>query len=401
MGAFVGAARIHPDLQRQRAGGRRCQGHLGRLAEADALEAGHLHGIAPGLLAGIDQLQLVVVFDAAVVRLPGQGAAVPQHVHLEGHPGRQGPGRGPGQEEEHRGIDDGARTQGAADDLAAAEVLLDGVFRGIADQAPGVFHLVHHLVAGIDTGGAADAFVLQAVPDVDAGGTHLDADAAIDAIAQALFLGIGAFFAGAPGIAPLGVVGDDQGVRIEHDKLEAGVGADVLAHLLPQEAGVAVGGKAIEGDPESLVESRPQLPQVRHQFPDGHEIADEGNAGPEGKGQPGAMLGRLDAHLTGIPGRCVQLHALGPVTLDHLFDPQENFRIDGLGTAVAAPQAAGQGGEEEQGEGGEDQQDGQVDGVLGPQHQVENVETAGVKVELHRRTTVPGQPAEAEIDRLG
>ena len=53
-------------------------------------------------------------------------------------------------------------------------------------------------------------------------------------------------------LAALGVVGDDQRVLVEHRALEARVGAHVLADLLAHEAGVAVGGEAVEQHPEGL-----------------------------------------------------------------------------------------------------------------------------------------------------
>ena len=51
-------------------------------------------------------------------------------------------------------------------------------------------------------------------------------------------------------LAARGVVADDQRVAVEHRALEARVRAHVLADLLAHEAGVAVGGEAVEQDPE-------------------------------------------------------------------------------------------------------------------------------------------------------
>ena len=65
-----------------------------------------------------------------------------------------------------------------------------------------------------------------------------------------------------------GVVADDQRVAVEHRALEARVGAHVLADLLAQEAGVAVGGEAVEQHPEH--------------FPRAHARS-AGNAGPSSR----------------------------------------------------------------------------------------------------------------------
>src|SRR5262249_19559520 len=83
-------------------------------------------------------------------------------------------------------IDRDARTQDVTQDFAPAPVFLHRMLRRIADQSARIAHLVHDLVAAVDAGRATDAFVLQAVADVDAGRAHLHADAAIDAVTQSL-----------------------------------------------------------------------------------------------------------------------------------------------------------------------------------------------------------------------
>jgi hypothetical protein len=65
-----------------------------------------------------------------------------------------------------------------------SSLLRQAVLRVVAHQAARVAHLVHHAVADVDAGGAADALVLQALADVDAGRADLHAQAAVDAGAQ-------------------------------------------------------------------------------------------------------------------------------------------------------------------------------------------------------------------------
>ena len=64
--------------------------------------------------------------------------------------------------------------------------------------------------------------------------------------------GVDAARARAARLAALRVVADDQRVAVEHRALEARVRAHVLADLLAHVAGVAVGGEAVEQDPERL-----------------------------------------------------------------------------------------------------------------------------------------------------
>src|SRR4029453_10434848 len=125
-------------------------------------------------------------------------------------------------------------------------VALQRVLGRVADQAPRVAYLVHHLVAAVDTGGAADTLVLEALADVDAGRAHLHADAAVHAVAEAFGLVVDAASARAARLATFLIVGDDQRIGIEHHALEAGVRAHVLAHLLAHPTGVAVGGETVE-----------------------------------------------------------------------------------------------------------------------------------------------------------
>jgi hypothetical protein len=91
---------------------------------------------------------------------------------------------------EHGAVDQHTRPQRAPEHLQPRPAVDDTVFGGVADQPLGVAHLVHHVVADVDAGGAADALVLQAVADVDAGGADLHAQRAVDAVAQALRGGV-------------------------------------------------------------------------------------------------------------------------------------------------------------------------------------------------------------------
>ena len=273
----------------------------------------------------------------------------------------------------------------------------------IADQAARIAHLVHHLIAGIDAGGTADALVLQSIANVDVGRADLDADAAVDTGTLArrlvvLFLGTRA-----ARFAALGIIGHDQRVMVEHRALETGVGTHVLADLFAHPAGVAIGGKAVEQDPEGFprTEAKVEAQHLVRQGSDRREITDEGEPGPQSQRNPDAMLGRLESELARGHRLGIELHARISAAFDLLLDPHEDLGVDGLRASIAAEQAPADGGEQEQGVGGDDKEDRQVKDILRPEDQAENVKLALGQFEQHCLASVPGQPAEAVEYRLG
>src|SRR5690606_13185953 len=226
--------------------------HLGAGVDEHGVEAAHRQDVAAVLLRGVHDLQPVDVLDHAVLDLPRQRAPVADHVQLDGAARDHVPDERDRHRQQDGGVDEDARPQHATPELPASPALLHPVLGVVADEARRVVHLGHHRVTGVDARGAADAFDLQPVADFDPGRARLDAQPAVDARAQAQHGGVRLARARAAGLAAAGVVGDDQRVPVEHDALEACVRTHVLAHLLAHEAGVAVGGKAVEQDPERL-----------------------------------------------------------------------------------------------------------------------------------------------------
>src|SRR5450759_1604586 len=88
------------------------------------------------------------------------------------------------------------------------------------------------------------------------------------------------------------------------------------------------------------------------------------------------------------------------LAFDFAFYPQENFRIHRLRAGIAAPQAAGDGSEQEQRKCRDDQQPGEIDEVLRPENQSEDVELARRQVEQNRLALVPSQPRRAVEHQL-
>jgi hypothetical protein len=194
--------------------------------------------------------------------------------------------------------------------------------------------------------------------------------------------------------AALLVVGDDQRVLVEHRALEARVRTHVLAHLLAQVAGVAVGGEAIEEHPERLPGAERQRQRLVRQRADRREEAHEGEAGPQRERHPQDLLGALAQQLVGVPRPAVQLETRRAIALGAALHPQEGLGPHGLRAGVTAPQPPAHRREEEQRQGGDDQQPGEEDKILRPEHQAEDEELARRQVEQHGLAAVPFEPRE-------
>ena len=96
-----------------------------------------------------------------------------------------------------------------ADDALLVELLRHGVFGRVTHQAARQADFIHHLIAHIDAGGAADTFILQAFANIDASRANHHALAAIDTVTQPGGFGINAFFARPTVFTARFVVADD------------------------------------------------------------------------------------------------------------------------------------------------------------------------------------------------
>ena len=200
-----------------------------------------------------------------------------------------------------------------------------------------------------------------------------------------------AALARSPGFAAHCVVGDDQGVPVEHRALESRIGTHVLAHLLAQETCVAPCGQCIEQHPE-LLPATPLKRRAGRQLRDRAEKTDEGESRPQREYQPQEMFRALAQDLLAVPRSCIELHPAAAVAFGPSLHPQEYFRPDRLRTGVPAPYPAGQRSEEEQGHARDNQQHRQEDEILRPEIQPEDVELARRQVEQHGLPSIPAQP---------
>ena len=178
------------------------------------------------------------------------------------------------------------------------------------------------------------------------------------------------------------------------------IGAHVLADLLAHEAGVAVGGKAVEEDPEGFPVAQVPVHEVADQLADGREVADEGQTRPQRNRQPDQVLAAALENLLASPATLVQTHAGAAITLDLGLEPEEDLGVDRLRAGVAAPEAPRHGRKQEQRQRGNDQNAGQVDEVLRVQHQAEDVELAHAQVEQHGLALTPVEPGQTVEDDL-
>jgi hypothetical protein len=189
-------------------------------------------------------------------------------------------------------------------------------------------------------------------------------------------------------------------IKVSLSNIELWKRAHVFAHLLAHPAGVAVRGEAVEHHPEPFPRAETQGQHLAAEHLDRREVADEGEAGPQRHRAPGQVLGALLGELGRRRWLPVERHARAALAFDLALYPQEDFGIHRLRTGEAAPHPSGHRRRQEQQIGADDEQRGQVDEVLRPQHQAEDVELARAQVEQQRLAAVPLQPRRAVEGQL-
>ncbi len=163
-------------------------------------------------------------------------------------------------------------------------------------------------------------------------------------------------------------------------------------------AGVAVGGQGEEADPEVGPAVGLAGEQLGNQLADRREVADEGQAGDQADQQPQAVLGGLAQQLVAAHRGLVQLDALVAVAFGDLLAPHVDPGPHALRAGIAAPDATGEHGDEEQAEGADDQQPGQQHEVLRPEGGAEDVELALGQVPPDGLAAAPVEPDGTEVE---
>jgi hypothetical protein len=236
---------------------------------------------------------------------------------------------------------------------------------------------------------------LQALSNVDASRTNLNAQVTVHTVAQPLCfdgLQVRIFRAMATTLASLLVVGDDQGVLVKHGALKPGVRAHVFADLLAHEACIPISCKAVKNNPKQGPAKDLSMNDCVSQSARWHEIGYKAETRDKRDCNPDAVLDELLEHVLRAKARLIQFHALRPVAFDQALDVHEDFRVDGLWARKSAPHPPCDGGDQEQGEGAADQQARQVDEVLGVENEGENEKAPILQIEKHAGSRSPLKP---------
>ena len=181
--------------------------------------------------------------------------------------------------------------------------------RGVFHQTTRVPHFVHHRVAHVNAGCTANALVLQPFSDVYARGANLHTQRAINAGTQIELCQIRLAGTCATRFTPFLVVGDDEGVFVEHGTLKAGIGAHVFAHLFAHEASIAIGCETVKPHPKNFPGPHGQSHHFCGQVANRGEITHKGKTGPQRQAEPNEMLQTLAAEFRPRHGPRVEPHA--------------------------------------------------------------------------------------------
>ena len=215
--------------------------------------------------------------------------------------------------------------------------MLQHIFRRVSNQAARIAHFVHNFITGIDAGGTADTFVLQAVADIDTDRAHLYAHGTVDAVAQIGFVPADVFLTRAARFAAFGIVRNNQCIGIEHRALEAGIRAHVFTHLLAHLMGEQPGNEAVKCRRKQRAAVRSHGKHRRYEFAYRCKPSGKGNPRPGAHGENQQIFGQFNADFTQAPRLFVQLQTFVAVAFDKMVYPQHDFGVHRLRAGVAAP----------------------------------------------------------------
>ena len=113
------------------------------------------------------------------------------------------------------------------------------------------------------------------------------------------------------------------------------------------------------------------------------------------------MLEGFQAKPACVARPLVELHARRAFAFNFCFDPQQDFGIDRLRTDIAAKQAPSDGSHQKEGISGNNEEKRQIEHVLRPEYQAEEIELPLDDMKEHCLAPVPLQPAGAVENELG
>ena len=108
---------------------------------------------------------------------------------------------------------------------------IHGILGGIANQTFWITHFIHYVVTNVDTSGTTNTLILQTIPNINAGGADLNTQGTINAVAQTQCFRIGFTFTGTARFTTVLVIGNNQGVLVEHGALKTRIWAHVDTDL--------------------------------------------------------------------------------------------------------------------------------------------------------------------------
>src|SRR5690606_3491163 len=266
--------------------------------------------------------------------------------------------------------------------------------RVVADEPARPPQLVHDFVAGVDAVGAADAFHLQAVPDIDPGRTDRNAAEAVDAVASFLSL-LGAR------LAARRVIADDDRVLIDQRRLEATVRADDQAGLLAEPRIVEVEHRGPEEGPSECgpVPGRSRsdvLEEVVHRNEVGEKrVRDPGRENQVDRVLDGLAPDSIEAERSGVPPDSALTASFDPA-----FDlAEQTFGEHRLRTGPAAPHPSEDRRDHEEAESHSDQEEEREVKVLVGEGGAEEVRGPSGQIEMNRGTPADLDPGKRQVDR--
>ena len=139
------------------------------------------------------------------------------------------------------------------------------------------------------------------------------------------------------------VIRREYGGAVQHDALDAGIGAEPETDLLPQPARQTVSPDSEEGHGDIGHGTGLTHEEFPPQGGGIDEPAHEGKAGGKTDQEPDEMFDRLDPELGEIHGCLVELTAGGRLALQLLLDPGEGVGPDRLEAKISAPNPPRQG----------------------------------------------------------
>ena len=218
----------------------------------------------------------------------------------------------------------------------------------------------------------------------------MDTQGAVDATPEAQLGRIGRAWARSPRFTATLIVGDSQGVAIEHGALKTSVRAHVLTDLFAHETCIAPGCDRIKQHPEQGPARHAECQDFSGEGADWFEVTDEGETRKQSNRAPGKVLRAFAQKLLNAPGPLVELHAGVAVPFEAAFNPEKNLGVNRLWTGVTAPETTGDRCEQEKGERAHDQQTCQVNKILRPQHHAKEIKLSGTQIEQDGLAAIPG-----------